>query len=198
MVWERERGKEGTCVESSTGWREVAPLELGRLEPQGTMVTNPQGLSPCDADCPWGPKEVQEGSEQKSFLLEPRDGFWHICSERENWRKRGALSYFFVPSTSWLQGTKPFLVAKMTRIEDPRWEETVGGREWDRQRAAGAPAAPAHLPGPRHLTVTVRGGQPSGLVGVHGGRHGFLVLAGPGRRDCGGSRSRGGPGPWHG
>lgn len=64
------------------------------------MLTNPQGLSPFDADCPWGPKEVQEGSEQKGFLLEPRDGFLHICSERENWRKRGALSYFFVPSIS--------------------------------------------------------------------------------------------------
>lgn len=41
MVWERERGKEGTCVESSTGWREVAPLELGRLEPQGDNGDQP-------------------------------------------------------------------------------------------------------------------------------------------------------------
>lgn len=60
------------------------------------MLTNPQGLSPFGADCPWGPKEVQEGSEQKGFLLEPRGGFLHICSERENWRKRGALSSFSV------------------------------------------------------------------------------------------------------
>ena len=89
------RGREarrGTCVESGTGWREVAPWELGRLEPQGDNADQPSRTGPCDADCPWGPKEVREGSEQKGFLLEPRDGFWHICSERENWRKRGALS----------------------------------------------------------------------------------------------------------
>ena len=69
--------------------------------------------------------------------------------------------------------------------------DVVGGGGGDRDTLGGCA-------GPWHLTVTVRGGQPSGFVGVHGGRHGFLVLAGPGRRDRGGSRSRGGPGPWHG
>ena len=79
------------CVESSTGCRGAAPWELGRLEPPGDNVDQPSRTeSP-------GPKEVQEGSEQKGFLLEPWGGFVHVCSERENWRRRGAVSYFCFP-----------------------------------------------------------------------------------------------------
>lgn len=36
-----EGGRKDTCVESSTGWREVALWELGRLEPQGDNVDQP-------------------------------------------------------------------------------------------------------------------------------------------------------------
>lgn len=36
--------KEGTCVERSTGWREVAPWERGRLEPQGDNVDQPSRI----------------------------------------------------------------------------------------------------------------------------------------------------------
>lgn len=73
------------------------------------MLTSPQGLSPCDADCPQGPKDVQEGSEQKGFLLEPQDGFWHTCSERENWRKKGAVSYFWFSPLPGCRGQSHFL-----------------------------------------------------------------------------------------
>lgn len=34
-------GREDTCVKSSTGQREVAPWELGTLEPQGDNVDQP-------------------------------------------------------------------------------------------------------------------------------------------------------------
>lgn len=48
---------------------------------------------------------------------------------RENWRKKGGSKLFLVLSTSWLQGTEPFLVAKMTRTEqDPQVGRNRRGR----------------------------------------------------------------------
>lgn len=38
-----EAGKD-MCVESSTGWREEAPWELGSLEPQGDNVDQPSRI----------------------------------------------------------------------------------------------------------------------------------------------------------
>lgn len=109
MVWGREGGKEGhvwTAVQAGEKWLPVTQADWNLKR---TVLTNPQGLTPFGAACPWGPKEVQEGSKQEGFLLEPQDGFLHICSERENWRKRGALSYFLFPPLPDYRGQGQFL-----------------------------------------------------------------------------------------
>lgn len=124
MVSGRSGGREGFVCGEQYRLEEQLPGSRADWNLQGTMLTNPRGLSPCDADCPRA-----LGSPGR---LRTKGFFWsfgrlrHVCSERENWRRRGPkllLCFLDLPAAA-----DSRLVAKMTRTkQDFRWEEIVGG-----------------------------------------------------------------------
>ena len=94
---------------------------------QGTMLTNPQGLSPCDADCPRVLGKSRKAQNKKA-------SFWSLgaasCMSVLRGRTGGEegcklLCFPLPPGCS----RQPPLVAKMTRTrQDPQVGRNCGGR----------------------------------------------------------------------
>lgn len=78
FVWKQYRLERSSSPGSSADWNL-----------QGTMLTNPQGLSPCDADCPRVLGKSRKAQNKKASFWSLGGGFGHVCSERRTGGEEG-------------------------------------------------------------------------------------------------------------